>query len=466
MLKRYQDTVGDIFRAADGCIMVVAWLASYWGRFFLPPFDVTKGLPAFATYAALAPLIAVLWVAVFTWMHVYESRRRSGILEEVRLIFKAHFVAVLCFISLTYLFEDYKYSRLVMLYFGALGFIALALFRMCMRSALRRLRARGFNLRYTLGVGEGPALESVIARIENFPELGIRVKGVVTQEGSAVTSVGGAGVVGHFAELRDVIQQTHVDEVIIALPAAQTNELDRLLDMLKDQTLDVRLVPDVHRYVTLGCEVENFDGFPIVRLNDSPMAGWGAFAKRATDILASAAALLLLSPLLLLIAMLVKLNSRGPVLYSQERMGLDGHTFKMLKFRSMRDGAEQATGAVWAKQIDDRRTPLGTLLRKTSLDELPQFWNVLCGDMSLVGPRPERPVFVHKFRSEIPFYMLRHKVKAGITGWAQVNGWRGDTSLDRRIECDLFYIRTWSYWMDIKILFITLWKGFVNKNAY
>jgi Undecaprenyl-phosphate glucose phosphotransferase len=466
MLKRYQDTVGDVFRAADGCIMVAAWLASYWGRFFLPPFEVTKGLPAFATYAALAPLIAVLWVAVFTWMRVYESRRRSGRLEEVRLILKAHGVALLCFIALTYLFEDYKYSRLVMLYFGALGALSLASFRLCMRSLLRRLRARGFNLRYSLGVGEGPSLESVLSRIETFPELGLRVKGVVTQEGSPTSSVSGVSVLGHFDALREVIQQTHVDEVIIALPPNQSHELDRLLDMLKDETLDVRLVPDVHRYVTLGCEVENFDGFPIVRLNDSPMLGWGAFAKRATDILASAAALLMLSPLLVLIAMLVKITSRGPVLYVQERMGLDGHTFRMLKFRSMKADAETVTGAVWAKQSDDRRTALGTFLRKTSLDELPQFWNVLRGDMSLVGPRPERPVFVHKFRSEIPFYMLRHKVKAGITGWAQVNGWRGDTSLDRRIECDLFYIRNWSYWMDIKILFITLWKGFVHKNAY
>jgi len=194
--------------------------------------------------------------------------------------------------------------------------------------------------------------------------------------------------------------------------------------------------------------------------------GWGALAKRVTDIVASAAALVILSPLLGLIALGVRLTSPGPVLYVQERMGLDGHSFRMLKFRSMRIDAEHESGAVWARADDNRRTAFGTLLRKTSLDELPQLWNVLCGDMSLVGPRPERPIFVQKFRDQIPHYMLRHKVRAGITGWAQVNGWRGNTSLDRRIECDLFYIRHWSYMLDLKILTMTLWKGFIDKNAY
>jgi exopolysaccharide biosynthesis polyprenyl glycosylphosphotransferase len=205
---------------------------------------------------------------------------------------------------------------------------------------------------------------------------------------------------------------------------------------------------------------------PVVRLNDSPMIGLAALAKRATDVVCSFILLLALSPLLLLIAAVVKLTSAGPILYNQERMGLDGRTFSMLKFRSMRVDAEAKTGAVWAQATDARRTRFGTFLRRTSLDELPQLWNVLRGDMSLVGPRPERPVFVRKFRSEIPHYMLRHKVKAGITGWAQVNGWRGNTSLESRIECDLFYIKNWSYVMDLKILTMTLWRGFFSKNAY
>jgi Undecaprenyl-phosphate glucose phosphotransferase len=335
-----------------------------------------------------------------------------------------------------------------------------------LRTALRHVRARGLNLRHALFIGEGAALESVITRLVSFPELGLRVRGVLTHQGSEVTSLSGQPVIGHLDMLDELLTGEKIDEVFIALPPDQHEALDRVLGRLRDETIDVRIVPDILRYVTLGCEVENIDGFPVVRLNDSPMFGFGAMAKRATDLIGAVCALILLSPLMLLIGVLVKLTSPGPMLYGQERMGLDGQTFKMLKFRSMKADAEKVGGAVWAQAVDDRRTAFGTFLRKTSLDELPQFWNVVSGDMSLVGPRPERPVFVNKFRTEIPLYNVRHKVKAGITGWAQVNGWRGNTALDRRIECDLFYIRNWSYALDIKILFITLYKGFVNKNAY
>ncbi|MET0282824.1 MAG: undecaprenyl-phosphate glucose phosphotransferase [Polyangiales bacterium] len=465
MLKRYQDTVGGVYRIVDASIMVGAWLLAYWFRFFVSPIAATE-LPPFARYSALAPLVAILWMAVFTWMRVYTSRRALGRIAELQRVLRAHGVALLSFIAITYMFEDYKFSRLVTVYFAVFGFLGLSFFRMFLRTVLRHVRGRGYNLRHALFIGEGPALESVMRRIVSFPELGLRVRGVLTHEKSQATSLAGQPVIGHFDALDNLLSTEKIDEVFIALPPDQHESLDVVLGRLRDETIDVRIVPDVLRYVTLGCEVENIDGFPVMRLNDSPMFGIGAAAKRATDFLGSVAALLLLSPLLLLIGVLVKLTSPGPMLYGQERMGLDGRTFKMLKFRSMKADAEQKSGAVWAQQVDDRRTAFGTFLRKTSLDELPQFWNVVRGDMSLVGPRPERPVFVNKFRTEIPLYNVRHRVKSGITGWAQVNGWRGNTSLDRRIECDLFYIRNWSYALDIKILFITLYKGFVNKNAY
>lgn len=466
MLKRYQDTVGSVFRAVDAAIVAGAWLSAYWWRFFVGPFAVTKGLPAFDTYASLAPLVAILWMATFTWMRVYESQRTSGRLSELKLVVRAHGVALLLFIAITYMFESYKYSRVVMAYFAILGALGLSISRLLMRTVLRRLRARGFNLRHMIAVGEGPSLRSVIERLDAYPELGIRVIGIVTHENTDVGTLYGKPVLGRFGDIVDVLRVTRADEVVISLPPAQHQEVDRLLELMKDETADVRLVPDVHRYVTIGCEVENFAGFPVVRLNDSPLFGWAALTKRLTDVVVSAAALIVLSPVLLVIGSLVKLTSRGPMLYAQERMGLDGRTFKMLKFRSMKSDAERTSGAVWAQQHDDRRTAFGTFLRKTSLDELPQFWNVLMGDMSLVGPRPERPVFVSKFRSEIPLYNVRHKVKSGITGWAQVNGWRGNTSLESRIECDLFYIKNWSYMLDLKILVMTLWRGFVHKNAY
>jgi Undecaprenyl-phosphate glucose phosphotransferase len=466
MLKRYHHIVGGVFRVVDACVIGAMWLASYWLRFSFPLIEVTKGFPEFGTYAALTPLVVILWMLVFSSMRVYQSRRMLRRTHEVHLILKAHGVSMLFFIALTYLFSEYKYSRGVMIYFGVLGAFFLSLFRVTLRNALRSLRRRGYNLRHVLAVGEGGSIETLIARMDKFPELGLRVIGAAVHEGSKAESVAGKPVIGRFDEIGRIVHRERVDQVLIALPRHQYGDLDRILRTLHEEPVDLQLVPDVHEYVTLGCEVEDFDGLPIVNLNDSPLSGWGAIAKRATDVLLSLVALAGLSPLLLLLALLVKLTSRGPVFFRQERMGLDGRTFQMFKFRTMRPDAESWTGAVWAKPGDERRTLVGRFLRATSLDELPQLWNVLRGDMSLVGPRPERPVFVQKFRSEIPHYMLRHKVKAGITGWAQVNGWRGNTSLDRRIECDLYYIRNWSYLLDWKIMAMTIWKGFINKNAY
>jgi Undecaprenyl-phosphate glucose phosphotransferase len=466
MLKRYQNLVRGVLGLIDVMILIGAWLASYWLRFYAPLVPVTKGFPAFSVYASLTPIVALVWLTVFAGMRVYKLSRLLSPWHEVVLVLKAHAMALLVFIALTYLFEEYRYSRLVTVYFGSLAGALLVIGRLAVRSAFRTLRSRGFNLRQVLIVGEGPAVEALVERFDNYPELGLRVRGVVTHEESAATQVSGKPVLGHFEHVRELISHTKADEILIALPWSQQNEVERILDHLKDETIDVRLVPDLQAYITLGCEVEDFDGVPVVRLNDSPLIGWYAASKRLTDIIVASVALVVFGPLMLLIALLVRLSSPGPVLYSQERMGLDGRSFNMLKFRSMKVDAEQRSGAVWAQQQDDRRTLLGTFLRKTSLDELPQLWNVLRGEMSLVGPRPERPVFVNKFRQEIPNYMLRHKVKAGITGWAQVNGWRGNTSLRRRIECDLYYIQNWSYLLDLKILTLTVWKGFVNKNAY
>ncbi len=466
MLKRYQHFVCEVFRVADAFIIVAAWLAAYWLRFYLTPIEIKGGLPPFETYTSLAPLVAVLWLTVFSLMRLYESQRLTRIRHELLLVLKAHAVAMMLFIAITYTFKEYHYSRLVIAYFGTIGAVSLLLFRVGLRSTLRHLRSLGYNLRHVVIVGEGKQVESLITHLEEAPELGIRVAGLVTHELSQTQVVGGKSVLGRYGEVDRVIAQWQPDGVLVALPLRHQDQMDRILRKLADEPIDVHVVPDVRTYATLGCQVERFYGLPVVRINESPLNGWAALCKRATDFSAALVGIILISPLLTLIALAVKLSSPGPILYSQERMGLDGKTFKMLKFRSMRIDAEVDSGAVWARKGDSRCTPLGAFLRKTSLDELPQLWNVLRGDMSLVGPRPERPVFVSQFRSQVPHYMLRHKVKAGITGWAQINGWRGNTSLSRRIECDLYYIQNWSYLLDLKILTMTLWKGFVNKNAY
>jgi Undecaprenyl-phosphate glucose phosphotransferase len=466
MLKRYHQTVGITFRAVDACVIAAVWLLSYWGRFYLPVIQVTKGFPPFAKYAALTPLIVILWQAVFSSAKLYQSQRMLRRTHEAFLVLRAHAFAMLLFISLTYLFAEYQYSRGVMIYFGLLGGFALLTLRLAVRNFLRSVRKKGYNLRFAIIIGEGPAVETLIWKLGRFPEIGIAIQGVITPPDFSATHMKGAPILGKFDRIAEILREKKPDQILISLPRRHANELDGILKALKDETVDIQLVPDIQDYVTLGCAVEDFDGMPIFKLNDSPLDGIGALLKRLTDFLLGIFGLLLISPVLALVAIAVKITSRGPIFYSQERCGLDGRSFRMWKFRSMRVDAEDSTGAVWAKKDDDRRTPIGTFLRATSIDELPQLWNVVRGEMSLVGPRPERPVFVDKFRGEVPHYMLRHKVKAGITGWAQVNGWRGDTSLEQRIECDLFYIRNWSYSLDLKILWMTLWKGFVNKNAY
>jgi Undecaprenyl-phosphate glucose phosphotransferase len=263
-----------------------------------------------------------------------------------------------------------------------------------------------------------------------------------------------------------LLNELKIDQLFIALPLNAPEQLEDILNDLREEKVDIQVVPDLMKYMNLSSGIEDFDGLPIVNLTGTPLYGWNIIIKRITDIACASVGLVLLSPFMLLIALLIRMESKGKVIYSQERVGLDGQVFSMMKFRSMREGAEQKSGPVWASENDDRKTKVGNILRKTSLDELPQLFNILKGEMSLVGPRPERPHFVENFKKSIPSYMLRLKMKAGLTGWAQVNGWRGNTSLEKRIEFDLFYIKHWSFWFDIKIMAMTFWKGLVSKHAY
>jgi Undecaprenyl-phosphate glucose phosphotransferase len=425
-----------------------------------------KPLPVFDTYASLVPLIALLWAVVFSMFGLYQAGRMRRRKDEVLLIWSAHGTALFIFVALAYTFDAYKYSRLVMVYFGVLGALALAAFRFALRTVLRAIRKRGLDVYGVVVVGGGDNARALVERFAAYPELGMRVIGVVTRDGSPPDWGPERPVLGSFEELARVVDSQQPNQVLVALAKNEQHEMNRLLAQLREAAVSILVIPDVQDHSVLGCHVERFEDMAVIRLNDTHVDTWQSFVKRGMDLLLSALGLVVLSPLFLLIAVLVKVTSPGPILYAQERMGLDGRTFRMLKFRSMRADAETKSEARWTTAADARRTVLGTMLRRTSLDELPQLWNVFVGHMSLVGPRPERPVFVQQFRRQIPHYMLRHKVKAGITGWAQVNGWRGDTSLTERTAHDLYYIRNWSLDLDLKILLLTVWKGFVNKNAY
>jgi Undecaprenyl-phosphate glucose phosphotransferase len=303
----------------------------------------------------------------------------------------------------------------------------------------------------------------VIHRLRSRPDTGIRILGLV---GDDKRGAAGAQSLGGFADLRSVLDGHQVDHVIVALPHEDYGRLGGLLEAIGDEPVTIHVVPDLGRFTSLRGGVEEFEGLPFVHLRESPLYGWSQMGKRIFDVLFSLIVLVLLSPVFLALALAVRLTSPGPVLYGQERMGLDGQRFRMLKLRTMRVDAERETGPVWAPRGDARRTPIGAFLRRFSLDELPQFVNVLRGEMSVVGPRPERPVFVERFRQTVPGYMLRHKVKSGVTGWAQVNGLRGNTSLETRIEYDIEYIERWSFWLDLKIIGMTVIRVLFDRNAY
>jgi Undecaprenyl-phosphate glucose phosphotransferase len=298
--------------------------------------------------------------------------------------------------------------------------------------------------------------------------LGYRVLGFLG-ENDAAAGHAGLGVIGTIADAREAVERSRADQVYVALPLEDHARLVPLVQGLSNECVDLKVVPDVVQYATIRAALEDLDGIPIISLNEVPLQGWSSMIKRVMDLLVSATALLALTvvPLLPVLAFLVwRYGGKGPVLLRQERMTLDGKTFQIFKFRTMVDEAEKATGPIFATSDDPRRTPIGAWLRRRNLDELPQLLNVFLGDMSLVGPRPERPPFVQQFRERIPQYMRRHRVKSGMTGWAQVNGWRGNTSIEKRIEFDLYYIENWSLRLDLKILILTLFHGFGQDHAY
>ncbi len=452
---------------SDLIIIGVIWFLSYNIRFYSDIIPVYKGIPPFKIYLYLIIPISLIWPIVFKSFGLYKPKRVSSYLKEVFDIVKACTFSVLLLISLTFFFRQYEYSRLVFFGFWIMAIIALSMERVIFRELLRYLRRKGYNLRYVLVVGTGDLARDVHKRLEFHPELGMKVVGFVshTQLGRR-GALEGIPVIGDYRDVKRIIERERIDQVIIALPIGSHSVAVEVLKEICNEMVDIKVVPDLCEFMTLRGGVDELDGIPIISLQDTPLYGWNIIIKRVTDIIVSIVALIITTPLMVMIAILVKITSPGPVFYQQERMGIGGDTFQMLKFRTMSVGAERDTGAVWTSKDDPRRTKFGSFLRRTSLDELPQFFNVIKGDMSIVGPRPERPVFIQEFRGVIPMYMLRHKMKAGITGWAQVNGWRGNTDISKRIEYDLYYIENWSIWLDLKIMYLTLWEGFIHKNAY
>jgi len=442
-------------------------LLAYVIRFQLQLIPVTQGVPPLEWYVfALAPIWIVFAINIKVF-GLYQPLRGKPGSSEFFFILKVTSFSVLILTAITFFVREFSYSRIVMVYFWGLTTFSITVSHWLVRKFLVLVRGKGWNLQKVLVVGAGELGQTVVEKLNLHPEIGFQVVGFLTRHpGKVGKSFRDCKVLGEYQDVSKVIRDFKVDQLFIALPLNANDRLEQILDNLGEETVDIKVVPDLLQYMNIQSGVEELDGLPIVNLAESPLYGWNVVIKRTSDIILSSLAIIITAPFMLLIALLVKAESRGPVFYRQERVGLDRRVFPMLKFRSMKQEAESSTGPVWAKENDERRTRIGETLRKTSLDELPQLFNVLKGEMSLVGPRPERSVFIEDFKQSIPHYMLRLKMKAGLTGWAQVNGWRGNTSLEKRIECDLFYIKNWSLLFDLKILLMTLWKGFINRHAY
>lgn len=467
MLKKHSKFFESLLLLLDWFIISASWILSYYLRFYSGIVPVYKGIPPLKVYLTLLIFMIPLWGLVFKMFGLYRPRRISTKISEVIDISKSSTFATLIVISLTFLFRQYEFSRLTFFYFWLINTIFLSLTRIMFREFLRFLRKHEYNLRYALIIGTEKLGQDLVCKLRKHPELGIRISGFLTNDMDSVgDKIQGIPVLGKYSDVRELISNHKIDIVFVALPFSAYHQLKEVLDWIGDEMVSIMVLPDISDFVTLRGSVSEFEGMPLISLRDTPLYGWNIIVKRLLDIIFASLVLTFASPLMFIIAVVIKLTSEGPVLFKQERMGMDGKTFHMLKFRTMFINAEQVTGPVWAKKDDPRRTGIGKLLRMTSLDELPQFFNVLKGDMSIVGPRPERPVFIESFKDTIPKYMLRHKMKAGITGWAQVSGLRGNTSLEKRIEYDLYYIENWSLNLDLKIIWLTVLNGFIDKHAY
>jgi Undecaprenyl-phosphate glucose phosphotransferase len=478
MLRRYNRLLVALHVLADFGGAIAAFAAAYFIKFNTGLFEVSKGQPPFLRYLALAPFIGVLVVFAFQLQGLYRLRRGRTRVDDFFGVLVGNVLALLLSIGGTLYVNTYhlsadlkaqgylEVSRAVWLLFLALSVVFTYLSREVARDLLRQRWRAGIGLKHVLIVGAGDLGRMVADRIFEHGELGFKLVGFVDDRAIDGDPIGyrGLPLLGPIAQTAEVCAREGVDEIYVALPIDEHVKMLGIVEFSSRECINVHVVPDLLQFIALRARLEDLDGLPIISINDVPLRGFNSVLKRAVDIGLSAIVCVLGAVPTLLVAWLIRRSSPGPAFYTQERMGLDGRAFTVYKFRSMPVDAEDVTGPVWARDDDPRATRVGRWLRRNDLDELPQFWNVLRGDMSIVGPRPERPFFVEQFKHKIPQYMLRHKVKAGITGWAQVNGWRGNTSLEKRIEFDLYYIENWSLSLDFKIMWLTVLRG-LNRLA-
>ena len=479
MIKENQKYFNGLHLVLDAIITVVSFVIAYYIRFEFPLF-APKQLPGtlgifyytlrdylFPVYKSPLLYITIGYIVLYYIFHLYAPKRFLSRKYELLNIIKANVTGLLItFVSL-YLFKLDNYSRWLFIIFCGVNIFLSTLVRNIIRKSLAVLRESGRNLKHIIIIGFSAAAASYIDRLKLNPQWGYRIHGIFDDTMSEDFEYRGVPKIGTISDLEPYLMENVLDESIITLNIQEYSKLESIVSICEKSGTHTKFVPDYYKFITTQPYIEDLNGLPVINIRNVPLTNTiNKIIKRFIDIIGSIFAIILFSPVMLVVALLVKFTSPGPVIFSQVRVGLHNKEFKMFKFRSMCVQNAAKESKAWTTSDDPRVTKVGKFIRRTSIDELPQFFNVLKGDMSLVGPRPERPFFVEKFKEEIPKYLIKHQVRPGITGWAQVNGFRGDTSIKLRIEHDIYYIENWTLGLDIKILFLTLFKGFVNENAY
>lgn len=473
MIKDNQTRLNRLHVLLDALVIAAAYVFSWFitlksGLFGADP---EAGILPTWFYMRVLVVIIPVYLLLYTVFHLFTPKRVQGRRQEFANICKANIIGLFLFGTILYLGRKNPYLRefsaRLMAGFFLTNITAETLERNLIRTVLRSMRAKGYNQKHIILVGYSRAAEGYIDRVLANPEWGYRVRGILDDHKPWGYDYRGIKVIGTMKDLKPILDMNRLDEIAITLSLKEYGGLEQIVAVCEKSGVHTKFIPDYNKVIPTKPYTEDLQGLPVINIRRVPLNDpLNAAMKRAIDIFGAIVALILFSPIMLLTAILIKLTSPGPLIYCQERVGLHNRPFKMYKFRSMEVQDPGRERSQWTTPHDPRVTPVGRFIRKTSIDEMPQFFNVLIGDMSLVGPRPERPLFVEKFKEEIPRYMIKHQVRPGLTGWAQVNGYRGDTSIRKRIEHDLYYIENWTLGFDFKILFLTFFKGFVNKNAY
>ncbi|MCR1839443.1 undecaprenyl-phosphate glucose phosphotransferase [Murimonas intestini] len=466
MIKDNQKYFNRLHVVIDAFVIAASYLLAWFIQFEFIVDETTGKLPVGTYMSALIFVVPGLLLLYYAF-NLYTPKRVQGRRLEISNIFKANVIALLCFFFVLFLTHLDDFSRKMVFMFFGLNMCLEVLVRILIRMVLMNMRKKGMNLKHILLVGYSRGAEEYIDRIKANPQWGYLIRGILDDNVERGTTYKGVKVIGRIDNLMVILPENRLDEIAITLGLNEYYKLEHIVSLCEKSGVHTKFIPDYNNIIPTKPYTEDLLGLPVINIRHVPLTNtFNMLVKRTVDIVGSICAIVLFSPVMLAAAALVKLTSPGPLIFKQERVGLHNRPFMMYKFRSMEIQREQEEKAGWTVKNDPRVTGIGKFMRRTSIDELPQLFNVLKGDMSLVGPRPERPQFVEKFREEIPRYMVKHQVRPGMTGWAQVNGYRGDTSIRRRIEYDLYYIENWTVGLDFKILLLTVFKGFVNKNAY